>query len=156
MDKDILALVSKLEDAKLKKAPASSASVSAETVEQAIQATIGGASITSIRCEHTPPTVFRPGEPLTLSVQVGHSAAPVSAHLCYRHVNQGERWLKAEMESGHGGSLTAAVPGGYTQSEYPLQYYFELRAAGGAAWLYPVFNSTLSNQPYFAVSARSV
>ena len=71
--------------------------------------------------------------------------------LYYRHVNQGERWLKVEMELGRGGSLTATVPGEYTQSEYPLQYYFELRAAGRRRVAVSGFNSTLSNQPYFAV-----
>lgn len=82
--------------------------------------------------------------------------SPVSARLCYRHVNQGERWVKMDMELGHGGSLIAAIPGEYTRSEYPLQYYFELQAEGGPAWLYPVFNSTLSNQPYFAIPRGSV
>ena len=50
------------------------------------------------------------------------------------------------------GSFAAAVPVGYTQSAYALQYYFELRVKGGAAWLYPGFNTTLSNQPYYAVT----
>jgi hypothetical protein len=36
-----------------------------------------------------------------------------------------------------------------------LQYYFALQRGADAAWLYPAFNSTLSNQPYYAVAKRS-
>jgi hypothetical protein len=36
-------------------------------------------------------------------------------------------------------------------SDYPLQYYFELQDGKNSAWLYPGFNKTQSNQPYFAV-----
>lgn len=49
--------------------------------------------------------------------------------------------------------LSAEIPGEYTQSPFPLQYYFELQSSS-AAWLQPAFNSTLSNQPYFAISNR--
>jgi hypothetical protein len=58
------------------------------------------------------------------------------------------------MQSG-ANSYTAAIPGDYTSSIYPLQYYFELRGGGNAAWFYPALNPTLSNQPYYAVDKRS-
>jgi hypothetical protein len=51
-------------------------------------------------------------------------------------------------------SYGAAVPGDYTNSVYPLQYYFVLQRAN-AAWFYPAFNSTLSNQPYYAIAKMS-
>lgn len=73
--------------------------------------------------------------------------------LNYRHVNQGERWRSVEMQSAHG-EYRAAIPGEYTGSPFPLQYYFELRRENEAAWLYPGFNATLSNQPYFVVWER--
>ena len=53
-----------------------------------------------------------------------------------------------------GGSYSAAIPAAYTDSPYPLQYYFELRTAT-AATLHPAFNATLSNQPYYAVHVRT-
>ena len=83
--------------------------------------------------------------------EVPHPEALTSVLLHYRHVDQGERWQQMETEPGHG-SFTATVPAEYTQSAYPFQYYFELRVRGGAAWLYPGFNRTLSNQPYYAVT----
>jgi hypothetical protein len=103
----------------------------------------------SVKCDHTPPAAFHPGAPLDLTLRTG-AADLVFFH--YRHVNQGERWLQMQMTPGHSG-LVATIPGDYTQSAFSLQYYFELRGNGGAAWLYPAFNSTLSNQPYYAVSA---
>jgi hypothetical protein len=57
--------------------------------------------------------------------------------------------------SGQNGRFSGAIPAEYTNSEYPLEYYFELKDQRGSAWLYAGFNKTLSNQPYFAVYRRS-
>ena len=70
--------------------------------------------------------------------------------LYYRHVNQAERWQLMEMAA-EGNRFRAIIPAAYTDSSYPLQYYFELRHQTGAASLYPGFASDLSNQPYFVV-----
>jgi len=48
----------------------------------------------------------------------------------------------------------AAILGLYTESPFPLQYHFELRAASGAAWFYPGLNPDSLSQPYFVL--RSV
>jgi hypothetical protein len=98
---------------------------------------------------HTAPDQFRPGSELPLVLTAGQG---VAVELFYRHVNQGERWRSLSMAQ-FGDSMRAAIPGDYTQSPYPLQYYFVLRRAS-QAWLYPGFNGTLSNQPYFAVWKR--
>jgi hypothetical protein len=45
----------------------------------------------------------------------------------------------------------AAIPAGYTESPFALQYYFHL-GQGSAADLYPGFNEVFANQPYFVVS----
>ena len=55
--------------------------------------------------------------------------------------------------SQEGDTFRAAIPAAYTSSPYPLQYYFVLEKGAQAA-LYPGFNTTLSNQPYFAVWKR--
>lgn len=104
----------------------------------------------ALAVEHAAPKAFRPGAELRLAV-----AAPgvQTAVLWYRHVNHAERWTSIEMVRA-GGAYGAAIPGEYTGSPYPLQYYFELRTADGAT-LHPVLNATLSNQPYFAVYERS-
>jgi hypothetical protein len=69
-------------------------------------------------------------------------------------VNQGERWVSLEMQRSNNG-YGAAIPGDYTNSVYPLQYYFVLRRGTEAAWFFPAFNATLSNQPYYAIAERS-
>ncbi|MGA7343429.1 MAG: hypothetical protein WBE72_19295 [Terracidiphilus sp.] len=126
---------------------------SAPTVDQAIAAATGKPARPFVRCTHAAPETFCPGKALTLSLQVSGAAASVRLH--YRHVDQAERWLSAEMQSGNG-SYTAAIPAGYTQSPYPLQYYFELASGNNSATLFPGFNATLSSQPYYAVYKRSV
>jgi hypothetical protein len=69
-------------------------------------------------------------------------------------VNQAERWVSVEMKN-EGSKYLAAIPGDYTQSVYPLEYYFELSRGRESAWLHPAFNATLSNQPYYSISRRS-
>ena len=103
----------------------------------------------SVPCGHTPPEGFRPGAPLALALTAGNS---VSVRLHYRHVNHAERWRDMPMQR-QGADFTAAIPADYTESPFPLQYYFELSRVD-AAWLYPAFNATLSNQPYYAVWKR--
>ena len=45
----------------------------------------------------------------------------------------------------------ASIPADYTNSPYPLQYFFALRDASGRAWFHPGFDEHLCNQPYFVV-----
>jgi hypothetical protein len=131
------------------------ATAAAANAERAIKAVTTPAKRVADTAHHSPSPAFHPGQPLTVSLQASHSSTPAeSARLHYRHVNQGERWLSVDMQSGSGG-YTASIPGDYTDSPYPLQYYFELRGGSGAAWFHPAFNSTLSNQPYYAIDKRS-
>ena len=98
---------------------------------------------------HRAPERFRRKETLTLDI-----AGPVaSARLYYRHVNQAERWRVAEMDR-KGATYVAAIPGEYTDSAYPLQYYFELKSEG-RAWLHPGFPKDLAGAPYFVVRSIS-
>lgn len=98
---------------------------------------------------HIPADHFAPGADLPVVLT---GAGNVSAQLFYRHVNHGERWRSMAM-SQEGDSYRAAIPAAYTSSPYPLQYYFVLQNGTQTA-LYPGFNITLSNQPYFAVWKR--
>ncbi|MGO9438277.1 MAG: twin-arginine translocation signal domain-containing protein [Terracidiphilus sp.] len=128
-----------------------------QNVAEAVRAVASRPSRPSARCQHTPPDVFEPGQSLSLSLGIAPSAlepTPSAVSLYYRHVNQAERWTSIAM-SGQNGRFSGAIPGEYTNSEYPLEYYFELKDQRGSAWLHPGFNKTLSNQPYFAVYKRS-
>ena len=70
--------------------------------------------------------------------------------LWYRHVNQAERFESVEMQP-HAKGYGASIPAAYTDSPYPLQYYFEMKESPEKVWLYPGFAADLSNQPYFVV-----
>ena len=52
---------------------------------------------------------------------------------------------------GKDGTYRTAIPGEYTNSPYPLEYYFELKQGPASAWLYPGFATNLNNQPYFVL-----
>ena len=118
----------------------------------AIQAVTSPAARPSVACTHTPAASFHPGSELPITVTIP-SPTVTGVTLWYRHVNQGERWKSVPMEHATG-RYSAAVPAAYTRTPYPLQYYFELRSTR-SAWLFPAFNATLSNQPYYAIFKRS-
>lgn len=102
------------------------------------------------RCEHLPPPSFRRGKPLVIDVafETGYELARVRMH--YRHVNQGEE-LRVEEMAARGNRYQQTIPAEYTDSPYPLMYYFEVHDRRGKAWLHPGFAHDLSNQPYFVV-----
>jgi len=110
-----------------------------------------------LHVSHTPPNSFVPGHevPIELSLEGIENAAIT---LLYRHVNQSEAWRQVAMKSKNRIErieklgFSVPIPAGYTQSPFPLQYYFEVRQPGSPTpGLYPGFNQTFSNQPYFVV-----
>ena len=122
----------------------------ANTRVNAVELVAGSRRRARFTAGHTPAQAFHPGSDLSIKL---HVAEPVrEVILWYRHVTHGERWLSKPMEHSEE-AFTAAIPGAYTQSPFPLQYYFELRSQIDATF-YPALNITLSNQPYFAVHRR--
>jgi hypothetical protein len=132
------------------------ASRSRRSAAAEIQAATARPSRKRVAYAHTPPESFRPGQAVALSLAVPAEkggTAVRAVRLRYRHANQAERW-RALDASGGNGTYTADIPAQYTESPYPLEYYFELEDTLGVAWMIPGFNNTLSNQPYFAVYKR--
>jgi hypothetical protein len=106
-----------------------------------------------LEVQHRPPRGFTPGQPVEIHVAVAASATrPVAVRLYYRHVNQAERYQSAEMQANES-RFRATIPADYTNSKYPLQYYFELRRSADNAWLFPGLGDNLKTQPYFLVRA---
>ena len=99
-------------------------------------------------CHHNRPQGFRAGQPL--NIEMSFDRTPASAHLYYRHVNHAERYEIEEMHT-HGSGYLATIPATYTDSQYPIQYYIELKDGPDKAWLFPGFSEDLANQPYFIV-----
>jgi hypothetical protein len=135
--------------AAMRKTVAAAAAGGASSGDFARKVTVPDARFTAA-VRHLVPGHFAPGADLPLVMTAGEG---VSAQLFYRHVNHGERWRSLPM-SEVGDTLRGAIPGAYTGSPYPLQYYFVLQK-GAQATLYPGFNASFSNQPYFAVWKRN-
>jgi hypothetical protein len=142
MDKDIAFMAQKLGQTTAKTAANQS------IVNSAIAEALGRPKRISLVVHHTKADKFVPGQPLNLVLKF--DTMPKSVVVYYRHVNQGERYKKAEMQR-EANTCKATIPGDYTNSKYPLEYYFELRNSPESAWLYPGFNEKLNNQPYFSV-----
>jgi hypothetical protein len=102
-----------------------------------------------VQLEHKPPPPFPRGRALPIEAK---PAAPVaSLSLLFRHTNQAESWQTTPMLSA-AGSYRAEIPADYTDSPFPLQYYFVVAPGGNAdELLYPGFDETWTNQPYFVV-----
>jgi hypothetical protein len=102
-------------------------------------------------CHHRPAARFQEGEPLSIVAEV--SSPVLGMTLWYRHVNQGERWQSAPMQA-KGGDWHGVIGGDYTQSPFPLQYYFVVTSQNGSQDFHPLFDRTQSNEPYFTVWKR--
>jgi hypothetical protein len=101
---------------------------------------------------HEPPHAFVRGRPLTLALQLHANADAATLTLHYRHTNQAETWQSLPMRTGR--TLHhATIPGAYTDTAYPLTYYFEVTEPSGGAWLHPGLGAELTQQPYFVVRA---
>jgi hypothetical protein len=112
----------------------------------AIKEVLGRPERAALRCEHNPSSHFRAGVPVEIAITVPERATAV--RLFYRHVDQAERFEAVEMEAREQ-TYRAAIPAHYTESAYPLQYYFEVRQSAAKASLYPGFGAELTAQPYF-------
>ena len=144
MDKDIAAVQKELESAKAGERDAKAVA--------AIKEALGRPERATLRCEHNPPAHLTTGQGVDLAITVPAQGA--SVRLFYRHVDQAERFETIEMQA-QGRTHRAAVPASYTDSDYPLQYYFEIKQTSGKASLYPGLGADLTQQPYFAVRRRS-
>lgn len=101
--------------------------------------------------QHAPARSFHAGQPLRLNLQT-EPAASVTLH--YRHVNQAERYTVAPMINQRG-IYELVVPSSYTNTEYPLQYYFQIQPKDGDAYLYPGFDDLRQQSPYFIVRNKA-
>jgi hypothetical protein len=102
-------------------------------------------------CRHTPAAHFARGKPLEIELQIDpHTIVLIAVQLHYRHVNQAERFNAVQMERFADGRYRATIPATYTDSVYPLQYYFEVKRTY-QAFLYPGLGPELTSQPYIVV-----
>ncbi|HVW09988.1 MAG TPA: hypothetical protein VHC90_15470 [Bryobacteraceae bacterium] len=102
-----------------------------------------------IELGHTPVKRARAGAGIPIAAALPEGAKG-KLNLCYRHVNQAEKWVSVAMEPA-GAEFRAEIPAAYTSSPYALLYYFEIHLDHGAAGLYPGLPRDYSTQPYFLI-----
>jgi len=95
-------------------------------------------------CTHIPPASFSAGQ--SIAIVLTADAATTGVKLYYRHVNQAVDWQVLTMTPSNG-AYSGTIPTAYTQTVFPIQYYFAL-TKGSSGVLYPGLDATLSNQPY--------
>ena len=106
----------------------------------------------SANCRHTEPGTFVAGKDLTLTL-AAEGTDISDMKLYYRHVNQADAWQVLPMQTANG-SFQATIPGSYTQSQFPLQYYFGMTKGNQGSALFPGFDASLANQPYFVARLK--
>ena len=102
---------------------------------------------------HTPPPSFQRGQPLSVIAHVpegGHATKISGVCVRYRRVNQSEVWRMIEMER-LGADYHAVITADYTDSSFPLQYHFQIRADSDHVSLHPGLQPGWRGQPYFVV-----
>jgi hypothetical protein len=142
IDADIDLMTKKLEQIQF------STTTQQENIKSAIQEVLERPTRPSITCTHIQTKEFKAGESLDIELTVEKEIGSVK--LYYRHVNHAERYKTVQMQLINK-NYRATIPSDYTNSEYPLQYFFELKDGIKKAWMYPGFIAELTNQPYFVV-----
>jgi hypothetical protein len=123
-----------------------------EKVQQAIRIVETTPGRLMVDCRHTPADLFTPGEAMEIELTVeGDDIDEVS--LYYRHVNQALYWQKTGMKR-TGGTYQAEIPAEYTQTRYPMEYYFAVDMGEKGIAIYPGLDENLANLPYYVVRQK--
>ncbi len=147
----------------LKQAPeagATSLRVDRKAIETAMRNALAKSEhdkIPSLPGFHEPAQSFQRGQPLTIVAHVSKAdnlPGISGLRLRYRRVNQAETWRMLEMER-TGDDHRAMIAADYTDSPFPLQYYFQIHSDSSHAWLYPGLEHRWHGQPYFFVRQQA-
>lgn len=102
-----------------------------------------------VAAQHQPQKKFTPGK--DIKIEISFSKKPLGVILHYRHVDHAKRYNSIEMKTEGSNKYVATIPASYTDSVYPLTYYFEVKENAQAASLYPGLGKELKNQPYYVL-----
>ena len=101
-------------------------------------------------CRHTPAKIFHPGKPISIDLETDDPSIR-GANLYYRRVNQAIDWQMQPMKI-RKGRYVATIPAGYTETRYPMEYYFGIDLGKAGQAIYPGLDPNLSNMPYFVLN----
>ncbi|MCM3689696.1 hypothetical protein [Neobacillus niacini] len=99
---------------------------------------------------HIPPKSFERGQSVQISLNIQDIPSDYQVYLNYRHANQAESYqsIKTVRDAD---LFTADIPASYTDSPYPIIYFFEFENDEKQKRTCPGFDKNLSNQPYFSI-----
>lgn len=103
---------------------------------------------------HTAPVAFERGVPVDLSFSVAPGLKVSRAMLRYRHVDQSKPFEAIQMTEVDG-RLAATIGAAYTETNYPLMYFFDIEFEDGTRCFYPGFDTDLANQPYILLHSTA-
>lgn len=142
IEEDVAALSKKLDSVKPVVAPRP------PKVVTAVNECLGQPKRIAVTCKHTQPKKYSPGNAIDLALIF--DKAPASVKMYYRHINHADRYETVDMKVA-GNHFTATIPAEYTKTEYPLEYYFEVRESPAVATIYPGLGVERIDQPYFVI-----
>ncbi len=148
MDADIANMKEVLAKAKEKGTKAGNS----ETINLAIQTVETRPLRAVLECGHTPAELFQPGEPMQIELTL-EEATPTEVYLYYRHLNQAVNWQMTSMKK-KGENYQAEIPDQYTNTRYPMEYYFAIDMGKEGIAIYPGLDENLANMPYYVVGQK--
>jgi hypothetical protein len=95
---------------------------------------------------------FERGAPIDVDLLLDDEPARVALH--YRHLDQSEDYVRAEMTR-HGEGWRGVVPGHFTDTTFPVMFYAVAEYDDDAPVLLPGLGAHLSDQPYLVVRSTA-
>lgn len=124
---------------------------SSATTSGAVEAALATEWRARTLLSHQPPGSFTPGQSLRVEAAASDPAKVAGVTLRYRRLNQSKNHLSAKMAVQGGGRHQTVISASYTDSVYPLQYYFIVEPTDGRPVIQPGFGEDLTGQPYYVV-----
>lgn len=98
---------------------------------------------------HSSPEFFQRGKNVEITIELPDSQEAM-VYLKFRQANQADSYRSIPMEK-QGSEFTVTIPSSYTDSPYPLIYLFEVESKDSPKKLFPGFNESMCNQPYYVI-----
>ena len=117
-------------------------------VIKAIQTVNTRPIVPTVQASHKPAAKFEAGKPMKIELKLANEAQRVNLH--YRHANQAILWEVMPMQV-DGTRCTAVIPAEYTQTRYPMTYYFSVDQGESGQALFPGLDEELAGMPYYVV-----
>ena len=122
-----------------------------DNVSSAIQRVKSSAKLPNMMGQHTPAENFQPGKSIKIELKLAGEAERVNLH--YRHVNQAVAWQVIAMDK-KGDECQAVIPAEYTQTRYPMEYYFSIDMGEAGKAIYPGLDENLAGIPYYVLHQK--